>query len=243
MSFQQGVSGLTASARNLEVIGNNVANASTVGAKVSRAEFADVYARAISGGASAIGLGVSQTAVTQQFSQGSFRSTDNPLDMAINGGGFFQLKDMSGSLQYTRNGQFLQMQALQGASLVGRDVILKGDKLSVPAGGVPQGTFELGAAADHVKVDVLSPAGMVVDSINLGAQTSGRHDFSWPAGGKVSESAGYRFRVTALSGATTLATTTLMRDKVSAVNTGGASLTLELARSGNVAYSAIESLN
>ncbi|MBC7729015.1 MAG: flagellar hook protein FlgE [Microbacteriaceae bacterium] len=106
MSFQQGVSGLTASARNLEVIGNNVANASTVGAKVARAEFADVYARAVSGGASAIGLGVSQTAVTQQFSQGSFRSTDGPLDMAINGGGFFQLKDLTGNSQYTRNGQF-----------------------------------------------------------------------------------------------------------------------------------------
>ena len=106
MSFQQGVSGLTASARNLEVIGNNVANASTVGAKVARAEFADVYARAISGGASSIGLGVSQTAVTQMFSQGSFKSTDGPLDMAINGGGFFQLKDLSGNSQYTRNGQF-----------------------------------------------------------------------------------------------------------------------------------------
>ena len=106
MSFQQGVSGLTASARNLEVIGNNVANASTVGAKVARAEFADVYARAISGGQSSIGLGVSQTAVTQQFSQGSFKTTDGPLDMAINGGGFFQLKDLSGNSQYTRNGQF-----------------------------------------------------------------------------------------------------------------------------------------
>ena len=124
MSFQQGVSGLTASARNLEVIGNNVANASTVGAKVARAEFADVYARAISGGASSIGLGVSQTAVTQQFSQGSFKSTDGPLDMAINGGGFFQLKDLSGNSQYTRNGQFKvdrdgYITNTQGARLLG----------------------------------------------------------------------------------------------------------------------------
>ena len=124
MSFQQGVSGLTASARNLEVIGNNVANASTVGAKVARAEFADVYARAISGGQSSIGLGVSQTAVTQQFSQGSFKSTDGPLDMAINGGGFFQLKDLSGNSQYTRNGQFKvdrdgYITNTQGARLLG----------------------------------------------------------------------------------------------------------------------------
>ncbi len=106
MSFQQGVSGLNAAGRNLEVIGNNVANASTVGAKVARAEFADIYARAVNGGANNIGLGVSLAAVTQQFSQGSISSTDNPLDMAINGGGFFQLKDLSGTLQFTRNGQF-----------------------------------------------------------------------------------------------------------------------------------------
>ena len=107
MSFQQGVSGLTAAGRNLEVIGNNVANASTVGAKVSRAEFSDVFARAVGGGgANNIGIGVSLASVSQQFSQGSINSTDNPLDLAINGGGFFQLKDMNGSLQYTRNGQF-----------------------------------------------------------------------------------------------------------------------------------------
>ena len=148
MSFQQGVSGLTASARNLEVIGNNVANASTVGAKVARAEFADVYARAISGGASSIGLGVSQTAVTQQFSQGSFQSTDNPLDMAINGGGFFQLKDPGGMLQYTRNGQFKVdrdgfITNTQGSKLIGypandKGVLVPGQAqpLTLPTAGI-----------------------------------------------------------------------------------------------------------
>ena len=148
MSFQQGVSGLTASARNLEVIGNNVANASTVGAKVARAEFADVYARAISGGSSSIGLGVSQTAVTQQFSQGSFQSTDNPLDMAINGGGFFQLKDAGGMLQYTRNGQFKVdrdgfITNTQGAKLIGYPANAQGklvpgqsQPLSLPTAGI-----------------------------------------------------------------------------------------------------------
>jgi flagellar hook protein FlgE len=105
MSFQQGVTGLTAAGRNLEVIGNNVANASTVGAKGARAEFADVYARA-SGSGSAAGLGVAVAAVAQQFSQGSISSTDNPLDVAINGSGFFQLQDPTGTMVYSRNGQF-----------------------------------------------------------------------------------------------------------------------------------------
>lgn len=109
MGFQQGVSGLTVAGRNLEVIGNNVANASTIGAKKARAEFADLYARASGGGgggASGIGLGVSLAAVSQQFSQGSITTSDNPLDIAISGGGFFQLKDLNNATQYSRAGQF-----------------------------------------------------------------------------------------------------------------------------------------
>ena len=73
--------------------------------KVGGAEFFFNLAAAVSGGANNIGIGVSLAAVTQQFSQGSISSTDNPLDLAINGGGFFQLKDLNGSLQYSRNGQ------------------------------------------------------------------------------------------------------------------------------------------
>jgi flagellar hook protein FlgE len=106
MGFQQGLSGLNASSKNLEVIGNNIANANTFGAKASRAEFADVYANAIGGTRNAIGIGVSVAAVAQQFNQGNITGTDNPLDIAINGGGFFQLRDTSGALTYSRNGQF-----------------------------------------------------------------------------------------------------------------------------------------
>ena len=106
MGFQQGLSGLNASSKNLEVIGNNIANANTFGAKASRAEFADVYANAIGGTRNAIGIGVSVAAVAQQFTQGNITGTDNPLDIAINGGGFFQVRDPSGAMTYSRNGQF-----------------------------------------------------------------------------------------------------------------------------------------
>jgi flagellar hook protein FlgE len=107
MSFQQGLSGLNASAKNLEVIGNNVANANTYGAKSSRAEFADMYANALSGGGgNNIGIGVTLAAVAQQFTQGNITSTDNPMDLALNGAGFFQLADSTGGVEYSRNGQF-----------------------------------------------------------------------------------------------------------------------------------------
>ena len=107
MSFQQGLSGLNATSKNLEVIGNNIANANTFGAKSSRAEFADVYANALNGaGTNPIGIGVSLAAVSQQFTQGNITTTDNPMDLAINGSGFFQVSDGISPPQYTRNGQF-----------------------------------------------------------------------------------------------------------------------------------------
>jgi len=106
MSFQQGLSGLNASSKNLEVIGNNVANANTIGAKASRAEFADMYASALNGaGTTSIGIGVNLAAVTQQFTQGNITTTENPLDLAINGNGFFEVTNGNQTL-YTRNGQF-----------------------------------------------------------------------------------------------------------------------------------------
>jgi flagellar hook protein FlgE len=106
MGFQQGLSGLNAAARNLDVIGNNVANTNTAGFKSSRAEFADAYAASLTGGGgSSAGIGVSVVDLSQQFTQGDVTTTSNSLDIAISGGGFYRLSD-NGSLSYTRNGQF-----------------------------------------------------------------------------------------------------------------------------------------
>ncbi|BAN35522.1 flagellar hook protein FlgE [Sulfuricella denitrificans skB26] len=106
MGFQQGLSGLNAAAKNLDAIGNNVANAGTVGFKTSQVQFADVYAASLSGGgAGQVGLGTKTTSVAQQFTQGNISSSNNPLDVAINGGGFFRL-DTNGTISYSRNGQF-----------------------------------------------------------------------------------------------------------------------------------------
>ncbi|HEX3139086.1 MAG TPA: flagellar hook protein FlgE [Rhizobacter sp.] len=106
MGFQQGLSGLNAASKNLDVIGNNVANANTYGAKASRAEFGDMYAAALgAGGTSNIGIGVNLQAVTQQFTQGNISTTANSLDLAINGSGFFEVS-AGGQTLYSRNGQF-----------------------------------------------------------------------------------------------------------------------------------------
>jgi len=106
MSFQQGLSGLNAASKNLDVIGNNVANSATVGFKSSSTVFADVYANSLVGaGSNAVGIGVGIMDVAQNFSQGNVSVSSNPLDIAINGSGFFRLSS-SGATVYSRNGQF-----------------------------------------------------------------------------------------------------------------------------------------
>ena len=149
MSFQQGLSGLNASSKNLEIIGNNIANANTFGAKVSRAEFADVYAASLNGaGANSVGIGTSMAAVAQQFTQGAITTSDNPMDLAINGAGFFQITDGKGLVQYSRNGQFKVDRdgfivnafgkKLMGYAADGLGVIQPGQAvpLQLPTGGV-----------------------------------------------------------------------------------------------------------
>lgn len=106
MAFQTAVSGLNAATTDLSVIGHNVANASTTGFKMSRAEFAEVYPVSNTGtSANSVGSGVAVAGVTQQFGQGNITFTNNNLDLAINGQGFFRLSD-NGSINYSRAGSF-----------------------------------------------------------------------------------------------------------------------------------------
>lgn len=107
MSFQTGLSGLNAASRNLDVIGNNIANANTAGSKVSRAEFYEVIAAStISGGGTNDGIGVEVATVSQLFTQGTINITGSDLDLAINGSGFYALTLPDGTPAYTRNGEF-----------------------------------------------------------------------------------------------------------------------------------------
>ncbi len=170
----------------------------------------------------------------------------NPLDNAQVTSQMAQINTVTGidKLNTTVTGlntQFVQMQALQGASLVGRDVTVAGDRLAI-ASGLGEAGFELAGPADSVKVDVLNGAGRVVDTVDLGAQTSGLHGFEWKATG-VADGSEYHFRVTAKSGSTAVASTALMLDHVNAVNAGGNTLSLDLQYSGTTAYSKVKAFN
>lgn len=107
MAFRIAVSGLKGAAADLDVTGNNIANGNTIGFKSSRAQFADVYAVSNLGTVSdATGQGVQVASVTQQFQQGNISFTENNLDLAINGQGFFVLEEPSGDRVYSRAGAF-----------------------------------------------------------------------------------------------------------------------------------------
>lgn len=106
MAFQQGLSGLDAASKALDVISNNVANGGTVGFKSSTVHFSDVFANSLQGaGAAQIGIGSAMTGVVQEFSQGNITTTNNPLDLSINGGGFYRMSN-NGTITFSRNGQF-----------------------------------------------------------------------------------------------------------------------------------------
>jgi flagellar hook protein FlgE len=104
MSFQQGLSGLGASSKALDSVGNNIANSGTVGFKSATTAFADVFAASLGSG-SQIGIGTTVAGINQQFTQGNITVTNNALDLAINGSGFYRLSD-NGAITWTRNGQF-----------------------------------------------------------------------------------------------------------------------------------------
>lgn len=106
MSFNTGLSGIRAANTDLSVTGNNIANAGTIGFKGSRAEFGDVYTSSLLGGGSTTpGSGVTTLALRQSFGQGNLKFTQNAMDLAVNGSGFFVMSD-NGNQLYTRAGAF-----------------------------------------------------------------------------------------------------------------------------------------
>jgi flagellar basal-body rod modification protein FlgD len=151
----------------------------------------------------------------------------------LNGG----LDKLDAALQ-KMSGQFLQSQTLQGAGMVGRQVWTSGSSLAVEEGkGV--GAFELAGPADAVTVEVLSPAGLAVGQIDLGAQASGRRDFQWVVPKGVSPS-GLTFRVNARSGANPVQAAMQSAERVNAVTAGPDGLVLQLSRSGPMPVNSVK---
>ncbi|MDY6984062.1 MAG: flagellar hook protein FlgE, partial [Pseudomonadota bacterium] len=176
MSFDTAVSGIKASSVSLGIIGNNIANAGTAGFKTSRGEFADVFTSSLLGSSgSTAGKGVAVVGVSQAFTQGNIRVTDNVLDIAINGSGFFVLDD-KGSNVYSRAGNF---QVDRNGYVVNPN----GNRLQVFS------TTETGAVtgerkALHIDTSLIQPkqTGGIEVHANLDSRSTAP-EVAWPAAG------------------------------------------------------------
>ncbi|MCL2658340.1 MAG: flagellar hook protein FlgE [Betaproteobacteria bacterium] len=165
MAFQQGLSGLSGASMALDVISNNVANSSTVGFKGATTKFGDVYAAALNGAASGVqvGIGVATAQVAQSFTQGNVTPTNNPLDIAINGNGFFQIRQPDGSMAYTRNGQFELDKS--GYIVTPQSAHLQGYPIGAPNG-----------PASDLKLDTSDIPPCITSSVKLGLNLDSRSE-------------------------------------------------------------------
>jgi flagellar hook protein FlgE len=253
MSFQQGLSGLNATSKNLEIIGNNIANANTYGSKVARAEFSDVYAAALSGaGGSTIGIGTNLAAVAQQFTQGNITTTSNPMDLAINGAGFFQVTDGKSPVTYSRNGQFKvnrdgfivnnSGQRLMGYPADGLGQIQPGQAsaIQLPTGGIdpnPTAQVQLEMNLD-ARLGTTNPGAVARNTGQSTADTTAaRAGTALTASNAALSAMAAVAPVTALSTAA-LAAFTTARDDASAASTAAATASSAYANAGQAGTAA-----
>ncbi|MFZ2307697.1 MAG: flagellar hook assembly protein FlgD [Rhodoferax sp.] len=151
----------------------------------------------------------------------------NPMDNAQMTSQMAQINTVSGISQLNETmksmaAQFTAMQALQGTALIGHDVLVESNKLSINDGKA-KGSIDLSGKADMVKVEILSPGGQVLDTLSLGSLGEGRHAFEWDAS-SYTGTGSPTFKVTATSGGKPVETTALARDSVVSIGSKGIEL-------------------
>ena len=153
-SLFAGISGLNANSTAMTVIGDNIANVNTTAFKSNRASFANVLSQSLGGGGgSDIGRGVDFWGTTPVWSQGSLENTSSPMDMAINGRGFFEVVNEAGASFYTRAGEFTFNN--EGALINPDGLVLQGYTIQSVAA---DGSMTLGSITDiQIPTESTSP--------------------------------------------------------------------------------------
>ncbi|MHB8947664.1 MAG: flagellar hook assembly protein FlgD [Rhodoferax sp.] len=169
----------------------------------------------------------------------------NPMDNAQMTSQMAQINTVTGIQQVNETlksmaQQFTSLQVLQGASMVGHGVLVESNTLT-RSGGVASGAVDLAGNAEAVKVEILSPGGQLLDTLNLGALDAGRHSFDWDAS-SYQGTGEPSFRVTATLGGQPIANTALARDTVTSVGSDNGALSLQLQGRGAVAYSSVKAI-
>lgn len=170
----------------------------------------------------------------------------NPLDNAQMTSQIAQINTVTGIQQLNETvtslaDQFNSLIVMQGTSLVGRGVLTEGSSVAMND-KTGSGGFELSSAATGVTVDILDSSGQVVDTIDMGAQSAGRHIFEWDGSNYSGSTTGLQFRVTAVNGSTKLESTPLALSKITASGAEDGQLVLSLSNGTTVNYSQIKTL-
>jgi flagellar basal-body rod modification protein FlgD len=169
----------------------------------------------------------------------------NPMDNAQMTSQMAQINTVTGIQQVNDTlksmaEQFTAMQVLQGSNMVGHNVLVNDNTLTI-SNGAASGAVDLSARAESVKVDILSPGGQVVDSFNLGALDAGRHNFEWDAS-KYSYDGNPNFKVTATLGGKAIESTALARATVQSVSSDAGVMNVQLTGRAPVAYSSVKAI-
>ena len=169
----------------------------------------------------------------------------NPMDNAQMTTQMAQINTVTGIEQVNQSikdlaSQMSAMQSMSAAQMIGRDVLVEGDALSLDGAGNARGTFALSGAAETVKVEVLSAGGQLLDTQSLGGRTAGQHDFGFTS---TSLPEGARFRISASQSGAAVAATELSVGRVVSVSTDAANaLQLQLKDGSTVGYSQLKSI-
>ena len=169
----------------------------------------------------------------------------NPMDNAQVTSQMAQINTVSGIQQVNESikslaSQFAAMQMLQGTSMIGHDVLTNGNTMTVN-NGVGRASFDLSGNADKVTVQISTPGGQILDTVELGNQSKGQVDFEWNASGYTGSAAPV-FKVTASQSGRAVSTTNLGRDTVVGVSNDGAAMNLALKSGATVAYNAVKAI-
>jgi len=170
----------------------------------------------------------------------------NPMDNSQMTSQIAQINTVSGIQQLndtikSMSAQYTSMQVMQGAAMIGHQVVADGSTMSVNA-GVGTAAVSLDADATSVQVQVLTPGGQVIDQFDMGAQTAGTHNINWDAS-KYTGSGSPTFTVTAKQGSTSVTATPLVRDTIASVGTDSTgAMSLALTGGASIKYDAIKSI-
>lgn len=168
----------------------------------------------------------------------------NPMDNAQMTSQMAQINTVTGinKLNETMSSmvsQLLSTQILQSASMVGHNVLLAGNTLSVNK-GVAAGAVDIGANADSVSVEIQSPGGQVLDTFNLGAKNAGRHEFTWDASAYQGQTV--KIAVKASMGGKSVSATPMAVDTIQSVSNESGTLKLNLANGASVSYTDVAAI-